>query len=103
MAQQSNQPISRTASTDHSQAGHADTESPVQATRGKVVTLPFTVRELVDTFMNLQTADEREAFWADLDLQMHALSEDQKALFVLSWHESLQETLAGVDRTLLKD
>ena len=65
--------------------------------------LPFTVRELVDNFMTLQTADDREAFWADLDLKMQALSEDQKALFVLSWQESLQETIAAVDKTLLKD
>ena len=64
------------------------------------MTLPFTMKELTDIYMVLQTAEEREAFWVELNQKMQFFTEEQKALFVISWGESLQESLENADKTL---
>ncbi len=67
---------------------------------GKTVTLPFTMKELTDIYMALETAEEREAFWLELNQKMQFFTDEQKALFVVSWSESLNESLINADKTI---
>ena len=67
---------------------------------GKTVSLPFTMKELTEIYMSLQTAEQREAFWIELNEKMQFFTEEQKALFVISWSESLAECIASADKTL---
>lgn len=50
--------------------------------------------------MTLASAAEREAFWKELNEKMQSFTNEQKALFALSWSESLNEILASADRTI---
>ena len=65
-----------------------------------IVNLPFTMKELADIYLSLQSADEREAFWRELSEKINTFSEEQKAVFVVSWSESLNECLAGADNAI---
>jgi hypothetical protein len=56
--------------------------------------------ELTNIYMSLQTADEREAFWVEVREKSLHFTEEQKALFVISWSESLNECLASADKTI---
>ncbi len=58
------------------------------------------MKELTNIYMGLQTADEREAFWQELNEKIQVFTDEQKALFVLSWSESLNECLLSADKTI---
>lgn len=96
MAQQSNQ---RGAGQT---ARHTTGEETIagKPALGKIVSLPFTMEELADIHMSLHTADEREAFWLELSEKMGNFTDEQKALFVISWSESLGECLADADKAI---
>ncbi|MCY7329836.1 MAG: hypothetical protein LH618_14885 [Saprospiraceae bacterium] len=96
MAQSSDQ--SRLGQTSGDSRG-TETIAGRQAT-GKIVSLPFTMKELTDIYMSLQTADEREAFWQELNEKMKFFTEEQNALFVISWSESLNDCLEAADKTI---
>ncbi|HRI61018.1 MAG TPA: hypothetical protein PK228_14870 [Saprospiraceae bacterium] len=50
--------------------------------------------------MSLQTADEREAFWEEVREKSRNFTDEQKALFVLSWSESIKESGDSIDKTI---
>ncbi len=58
------------------------------------------MKELTNIYMTLQTAEQREAFWVELNQKMQLFTDEQKALFAISWSESLQESLENADETL---
>lgn len=67
---------------------------------GKAVTLPFTMQDLVPIYLSLQTADEREAFWVEVREKCLAFTGEQKALFVVSWSDSLHETSLRAEKVI---
>lgn len=58
------------------------------------------MKELADIYLSLQSADEREAFWLELSEKMDDFTDEHKALFVISWSESLGECLADADKAI---
>lgn len=64
------------------------------------MTLPFTMQELTAIYMSLQTADEREAFWEEVREKSRNFTDEQKALFVISWSESIKQTGDSIDKTI---
>lgn len=62
--------------------------------------LPFTMKELADIYLSLQSADEREAFWLELSEKISTFTDEQKAVFVISWSESLKESLESADKAI---
>lgn len=55
------------------------------------VVLPFTMQDLMEEYMALSTADQRENFWKELELRMGPLTDEQKAVFAFSCAQSMEE------------
>lgn len=91
---------------NQSKAGSsADDQSPEKAVvaseaKGLTVVLPFTMQDLMEEYMALSTADERENFWKEIDLRMESFTDEQKALFALSCEQSLEEISKSVKQTV---
>ncbi len=64
------------------------------------MTLPFTMQQLTEIYLSLQTADEREAFWEEVREKSLHFTDEQKALFVLSWSQSIKESGNRIDKTI---
>jgi hypothetical protein len=58
------------------------------------------MQELTAIYLSLQTADEREAFWEEVREKSLSFTDEQKALFVLSWSESIKENLESADEVI---
>lgn len=58
------------------------------------------MKELADIYLSLQSADEREAFWLELSEKISTFTDEQKAVFVISWSESLKESLESADKAI---
>lgn len=70
--------------------------------KGQTVVLPVTMQDLVDEYMRLTSAEERELFWKELNVRLEPLSEEQKALFALSCSRSLNEISASLEQTFAR-
>ncbi len=55
------------------------------------VVLPFTMQDLMEEYMALSTADQRENFWKKPELRMGPLTDEQKAVFAFSCAQSMEE------------
>lgn len=102
MAEQSNQSRAGSTPAHQPETGGVAAQQAGPFFKGQVVTLPFTVRELLDYYETLPSADAREAFWKMLSIAVAKFDDEQKALFSLSWEQSLAETIAHSDETIAR-
>ena len=100
MAEQSNQPRTGTSPSHQAETGGVVAQKTGQLFKGHVVVLPFTVKELLDHYNTLPSADAREDFWQMLKEEVAKWDDEQKTLFSLSWAQSLAETVVQSDKTI---
>jgi len=60
------------------------------------------MQNLVDEYMLLKSAEERESFWATLGARLDPMSDEQKALFALSCSNALAEVSESLDQVFAK-
>lgn len=100
MAEQSNQPRIGPSPAHQTETGGVVAQQAGQLFKGQVVSLPFTVKELLDYYNTLPSADAREDFWKMMKEEVAKLDDEQKTLFSLSWAQSLAETHAHTNKTI---
>ncbi len=89
-------------SVHQSETGGVAAQQSGHLFKGQVVTLRFTVKELLDYYDALPSADAREGFWKMLSIEAAKFDDEQKLLFSLSWEQSMAETITHSDETIAR-
>lgn len=102
MAESSNQSGTGSTPAHPTEAGGIAAQQSGSFFKGHVVAIPFTVKELLDYYETLPSADAREGFWKMLSVQVAKFDDEQKALFSQSWEQSMAETITHSDETIAR-
>lgn len=102
MAESSNQFGAGSTPAHQAETGGVAAQQAGPFFKGQVVALPFIVKELLDYYDTLPSADAREGFWKMLSVEVAKFDDEQKALFSLSWEQSMAETIAHSDETIAR-